>query len=65
MTAIIAVALFLVITILPVRRIAANPLVRTVGNAIDAWAERVHGQDATLKPSVRSEPLRATVVSPS
>ena len=49
MTAIIAIALISLVMILAIRRIAAIPLVRTVGNAIDAWADSVHGQDATLK----------------
>ena len=47
MTAILFIALLLVLIALLVRWIASAPLVRTLSTAIDTWADSVQGEDAT------------------
>ena len=45
MSAILASALVLVLTVTIIRWIAAVPLLRTLSAAIDCWADAVHGEE--------------------
>lgn len=46
MTAMVSLALILVLAALLVRWVASVPLVRTLSTAIDTWADSVQGKDA-------------------
>jgi len=48
MTAIVFIALIVVLIALMVRWVSSPPLVRTLSTAIDVWADSVQGRDAEL-----------------